>query len=83
MTSLANKPPSQHVKPERMRSDVRRNLMGYMTMAMCQGVEIALFHSTLLGLEIAFNTVTGGRIPFRVEYISRVKVTNDKEAVRA
>ena len=82
MIQEANKQPSQHAKPERMRSDARRSRMGYTTMAVCRGVEIALFHSTMLGLEVAFNTVTGGRVAFMVEFVTRVKIINEKEAAR-
>ncbi len=83
MSQIANKPPSQTLKPERMKTANIRYRHGYMTMAMCKGVEIALYHTSMLGLEIAFNTVTEGRIPFRTEYVSRVLIRNEREACRA
>jgi hypothetical protein len=80
MTSIANKPPSQTNKPERMRSDAPRTRRGYMTLAVCQKVEIALYHATMLGLKIAFNTVTEGRVPFRAELVTVVLIRKEGEA---
>jgi len=83
MTAIANKPPSQTNKPERMRSDARRTRRGYMTLAVCKDVEIALFHTTMLGLEIAFNTVTEGRIPFRADMVTVVLIRKERAATPA
>lgn len=60
----------------RLNPGNRKKRIGYMTVAMSEGVEIALYHVTMLGLESAFNTVTQGRTPFRSDLVSQVVIYN-------
>lgn len=59
----------------------RKYRAGFMTLAVREGVEIALYHPTMFGLENAFNTVTDGRVPFDRSMVSRVEIWNHREGV--
>lgn len=49
---------------------------GFMTVAMCNGIEIAIYHKTMSGLELVFNTATRSQVPFRSDYVSQVIIYN-------
>jgi hypothetical protein len=55
---------------------------GFMTLAVREGVQIAIYHPTMFGLENAFNAVMGGRVPFDRSMVSRVEIRKQKEEAR-
>jgi len=61
-------------KPIELTKCKKRN--GFMTIAMCNGIEIAIYHKTMIGLELVFNTVTRSQVPFRSDYVSQVIIYN-------
>lgn len=78
--SNANLKPS--TKRMRINPGNRRVRLGFMTLFVSEGVEIALFHPTMFGLENAFNAVAQGCIPFDRSQVSRVEINNQTKAGR-
>jgi hypothetical protein len=76
--NLKPNPSNQRINPGN-----RAMRLGFMTLAVREGVEIALYHPTMFGLENAFNAVTSGRVPFDRSMVSRVEIRNQREGVRA
>jgi hypothetical protein len=78
--STANLKPKPYAK--RINTGNRKLRKGFMTLAMRQGVEIAIYHPTMLGLENAFNLVTEGRVPFDRSMVSCVEINNQPKGVK-
>lgn len=78
--STANMKPDPSAK--KINPGNRKIRTGFMTLCVSEGVEMAIYHPTVFGLENAFNKVTNGRVPFDRSMVTRVEIRNLREGAR-
>ncbi len=79
MSSTNLKPDPQ---PKKLNPNNKLERIGWSTVAMRGGVEIVLFHSSLQMLEMGFNAVTDGRVPFDRSKVTRVVIRKQRAGVQ-
>jgi len=78
--STANLKPE--AQPKRLNPNNKLERLGWSTVAMRGGIEIVLFHSSLQMLEMGFNAVTDGRVPFDRSKLTRVLIRKQRAGVQ-
>jgi len=78
ITAAARKYMDASSKKAPAKKAMRHQRYGVMTVLVYRETEIILFHSSIKGLEEAYNLITRGEIHFDPSKASPVKVTNRK-----